>query len=73
MVVLIMYRKAIQVYESLLPLLPDPVDPTNCDPSWTYNNIASSYSALRERQKAGGVLRKRIPDYSGARPVSTER
>ncbi len=40
MLVLIMYRKAIQVYESLLPLLPDPVDPTNCDPSWTYNDSA---------------------------------
>jgi len=46
------YRKAIQVYEPLLPLLPDPVDPTKGDPSWTYNNIASSYSALGERQKA---------------------
>ena len=46
------YRKAIQAYETLLPLLRNEPDPAKGDRTWTYNNLAGSYNALGEKQKA---------------------
>jgi CHAT domain-containing protein/tetratricopeptide (TPR) repeat protein len=43
------YRQAIHVYERLLPLLEDA---PNSNPTWTYNNLASSHSAVGEKDKA---------------------
>ena len=43
------YRKAIRIYERLLPVLEDP---PNSNPTWTYNNLASSHSALGEQERA---------------------
>jgi CHAT domain-containing protein/uncharacterized protein HemY len=49
------FRKAIQVYESLLPLLDHTVD---TDATWTYTNLASDYRALGENEKARDLAQR---------------
>lgn len=48
------YRKAIEVYQTLFPLLAEAAasDPTKVDSPWVYNNLAASYLALGEAETA---------------------